>query len=90
MKRASRHKDVEFAVDDASGHERVFKTAAEAAAFAIALAVSDGEGHAINVLVHSEAGARWYRGTGDWDEDDLEASVFERIIVKAEAIGHVW
>jgi len=56
------HKDVEFAVDDASGNERVFKTTDEAAGFAVSLALSDGRPHNIDVLVWSAAGAKWYGG----------------------------
>ena len=50
-------KDVEFAVEDGGGHERIFKTFDEAAGFAISLAASDGHAHNIDVLVWSEAGA---------------------------------
>lgn len=35
-------KDVEFAVDDASGAQRTFKKFDEAAGFAVSLAASDG------------------------------------------------
>ncbi len=89
---ARTHKDVEYAVDDASGHERIFKTPDEAAAFAVSLAMSDGRVHNLDVLVFSREGARWYRGSSDGEEeydDDPEASVFERIEIRANSVGRV-
>lgn len=86
------HKDVEYAVNDRSGHQHTFKTPQDASAFAIAIAVSDGNPVNIDVLVWSRAGAKAYRGSGDGEEEydeDPDASVFERIIVRAEAIGRV-
>lgn len=92
MARAKTHKDVEYAVEDASGRERIFKTPDEAAGFAVSLALSDGRPHHIDVLVYSEEGAEWYRGSSDGvDEynEDPEASVFERIEIRAESQGRV-
>lgn len=85
------HKDVEFAVDDASGNERVFRTWDEAAGFALALAASGKPDVALNVLVWSEAGARAYAGDDGVEQyrEDPEASVFERILVNASDQGHV-
>jgi len=93
MARAATHQDVEYAVDDASGKERIFKTPGEASAFAISLSMSRG-GTPINidVLVWSPAGAKWYRGSSDGVEEykeDPDAAVFERIVIKAESIGRV-
>lgn len=85
------HKDVDYAVDDASGRERVFKTADEAAGFAVSMALSDGREHDINVLVHSAAGARFVGGddaVAEYEEDP-ETSVFERITVRAESKGRI-
>ena len=79
-------------VDDASGRPRYFKSSNEAAGFAISLAMSHGRSVNIDVLVHSPAGARWYRGTSEGvDEynEDPDASVFDRIVVSAESIGRV-
>ena len=59
---------------------------------AVSLAMSDGRPHHIDVLVHSAAGARWYRGSSDGEEEyeeDPEASVFERIEVRADSQGRV-
>jgi len=87
-----RHKDVEFAVDDASGRERIFKTFDDAVGFAAALAASDGREHNVDVLVHSEAGARFVGGDDAVEQyrEDPDASVHERIAIRAESKGRVY
>ena len=91
MARKRTHKDVEFSVDDASGNERMFKTFDEAAGFAVTLGVSDGSEHDVDVLIYSKAGARWYGG--EWAveeyESDPDASVSDRVTVRAEGVGRV-
>lgn len=85
------HKDVEFAVDDASGRQRTFRTWDEAAGFALAMAASRGETVNLDVIVWSRSGARAYGGddaVAQYDEDP-EASVFERIEVRANDVGRV-
>lgn len=92
MARSQTHADVEYAVDDASGRQRTFKSSNEAAGFAVSLAMSHGRPVNLDVLVHSPAGARWYRGSSDGVseyEEDPEASVFDRIVVTAESTGRV-
>ena len=92
MARPQTHKDVEYAVDDASGRQRIFRSSNEAAGFAISLAMSHGSAVNLDVLVHSPAGARWYRGSPEGAaeyEDDPDASVFDRIVVNAESLGRV-
>ena len=91
MARPQTHKDVEYAVDDASGRQRTFKSSNEAAGFAISLAMSHGRSVNLDVLVHSPAGARWYRGPDGVTEyeEDPDASVFDRIVVSAESTGRV-
>jgi len=89
--RSATHKDVEYAVEDGSGKERIFKTPDEAAGFAVSMALS-GRPAYIDVLIWSRAGAVWYRGSddgGDEYDEDPEASIFERIRVKAESEGRV-
>ena len=91
------HKDVEFAVNDAQGHERIFKTFNEAAGFAITMSGSGssreerGESH-IDVLIHSVSGARWWGGDYAVEEykSDPDASVSDRITVRAEHVGRVY
>lgn len=91
MARTKTHKDVEYAVSDASGRERIFRTFDEAAGFAVSLALSDGRPHYIDVLIYSEKGAEWYGGSEATDEyrEDPEASVFERIEVRTTSLGRV-
>jgi hypothetical protein len=88
--RRRRHPGVEFAVDGADG-QHVFKTFDEAAAFAVGVAASNGRRTNLDVLVYSPAGAKWWRGddgVADY-KDDPEASVFERIVVRADSEGRV-
>jgi len=92
MARAKTHKDVDFSVDDASGSERIFKTFDEAAGFAVSLAASDGREHNVDVLIWSKAGARFYGGDYGVEqyEEDPEASVHERVVIRAESIKRVY
>ena len=71
--------DVEYAVDDCSGQERIFKDPKEAQAFAISVAIARGEAN-LDVLVWSAAGALAYGGSDAVEayREDPEASVFER------------
>jgi hypothetical protein len=87
---AKTHKDVEFAVDDTSGEERVFKSFDEAAVFALIVAKSRGESK-LDILVHSTWGARWLGGDDAVKayKEDPDASVFERYEIKVNAIGRV-
>jgi hypothetical protein len=89
-KREETHPDVEYAVDDASGKERVFKTFDEAAGFALSMAVSRGETD-LDVLIWSEEGAEWYGGSDAVEQynEDPEASVFERFEIRVNAVGRV-
>lgn len=84
------HPDVEYAVDDVSGDEHVFKTFDEAASYALTMAASTGESH-LDVLIWSEKGAEWYGGDDALDQynEDPEASVFERFEIKVNSVGRV-
>ena len=88
---ARRHKDIEFSVEDASGHERIFHTWDEACGFAVVLAVSDGEPHNVDVLIYSEAGARAWGGDDAVEQyrDDPDASVSQRIEIRADDQGRI-
>ncbi len=90
-RRLARMKDVEFAVDDAKGDQRIFYTFAEAAGFAVTIAACTGQDSHLDVLVHSPEGAKAYGGDDGVDRywEDPEASVFERLVIKADAIGRV-
>lgn len=92
MPRNRIHRDVEFQVENLfSEAEAVFDTFDEAAGFAVAAAAGKGQPVTIDVVIWSKAGARWYGG--DWAvevyEEDPEASVFERIEVKAYSKGRI-
>lgn len=84
------HKDIEFAVDDASGQQRIFKTWDEASGFAMSLAAS-GRTVNLDVLAYSRAGARAFMGDegAEMYDEDPDASVFERLQVKVNAQGRV-
>ena len=85
MKRRKSHKDVEFQID-----QKTFKTFAEACEHAVILAVM-GSNVTIDVIVWTASGARWWGGAEAVMQyrDDPEASVFERIVVKADSKGRV-
>lgn len=85
------HKDVEYAVEDGSGQERIFRTPDEAAGFAVSMGMSGKSPVYIDVLIYSRAGARHYGGdyaVEQYDEDP-EASVSDRIRITAESEGRV-
>jgi hypothetical protein len=90
LMRAKVHKDVEYAVDDASGDERIFGSWDEAAGFALSIAAMRGQS-TVDVLVYSEAGARFSGGDDAVEEylEDPEASVFRRIEVSVNDQGRV-
>jgi hypothetical protein len=85
------HRDVEFAIDDESGDERIFRSFDEAAGFAVGLAVSTGKRIHLDVLVYSRDGAGWWGGEdGEHTyDDDPDASVFERLVIEARSDGAV-
>lgn len=79
-------KDVSFEVGD-----KLFETFNEAAGHAVSLAASGKEDVSIDVLIYSEDGAREWGGDSAVEDywQDPDASVSERIIVRAESIGRV-
>lgn len=85
------HKDVEYAVDDASGNERIFKTFDEAAGFAISVGASGKSPVNLDVLVSSEAGAKHVAGSEGVERyrEDPDASVFDRLEISVNYVGHV-
>ena len=85
------HLDVEFQVTGPGGRDVVFHTFDEAAAFAVRTSVGDGTWTGIYVVVRSEAGARWYGGELAVEQyrSDPEASVFEKLNVKAVSEGMI-
>ena len=85
------HKDVEYAVDDASGQQRTFRTFDDAAGFAVAVAASGKPDVNLDVLIWSKAGARFYGGDDAVEQykEDPEASVFERLEIRVNYVGRV-
>ena len=90
MAKRKSHKDVEFTVDVSSTKEEVFKTWDEAAAFAVTRAAS-GSKTRLNVLIFSEAGARWYGGSDAVMQyrEDPDASVYEAFEIKVNPLGRI-
>jgi hypothetical protein len=86
------HKDLEFAVDATSGQQRIFKKFAEACVYAVGLAATNGRPCNIDVLAHSVGAARAWSGDFGVEEyrADPDASVFERIEIKADSKGRVY
>jgi len=92
MARPATHPDVEYAVDDIDGSERIFKTFDEAVNFAFGMALYNRDAKAnIDVLIWSEEGAEWYGGDDAVEQynEDPEASVFERFEISVNAVGRV-
>jgi hypothetical protein len=89
--RRRRSPNVEFAVDDSQGYERVFKTFDEAAGFALSMGISGQSPVNLDVLIWSEKGALWYGGSDAVERyrEDPEASVFERFKIKVNNVGMV-
>ena len=85
------HPQVEYAVNDASGKERTFKTFDEAAGFAVGVALSGRDHVYVDVLIFDKSGARFYGGyeAVEQYEEDPEASVFERFEISGNAVGRV-
>ena len=85
-----RHKDLEYAVNDASGKQRIFKTWDAAAGFATSLAAS-GRDVNLDVLTWSVAGARAFMGSEGVEmyREDPDASVFMRIRISAGNQGRI-
>jgi len=81
-------KDVDFAVNNAAGNERIFETFDEAAGFAVGLAASGRENVYIDILCWSRAGAKSVGLAEDYDEDP-DASVTQRIEVSVNVVGRV-
>jgi len=83
-------KDYEFAVDDASGREHVFKDLNEASAFAIQVALATGKAD-LDMLAYSEDGAEFLLGEEGIESylEDPEASVLRRYEIKVNDMGRV-
>jgi hypothetical protein len=86
MARALSHKDVEFHTGDI-----VSTVWEEAVSQAVFDALSQGKDVELDVVIWSEAGARWYGGDDAVEDykEDPGASVFDRIVIKASSRGRI-
>ena len=83
------HPQLEYAVDDASGHVvRHFKTFEEASGHAVALAASGKEGVKIDTLCWTREAAVFAGLEEEYDEDP-DASVTCRLEVSVNVVGRV-
>lgn len=85
------HKDVEYHVDHANGQTLITRNYNEAAGIAIGLSSASGRAVNLDVVVWSRAGARTVfgdDGAAQYDEDP-DASVFQRIVVRADNQGRI-
>lgn len=91
MAKKDSHPDVEFMVLGNQGREMFFKRFDEAAAFAFIGALQDGVWRNLSVLIHSEAGARWWGGADAVEQyrSDPDASVFKQLAVKVDDRGMI-
>ena len=84
--------NLEYAVNDASGTQRIFKTFGKAAELAVAMSASHG-GTPVNVdvLCWTRGAAVAYGGdvSGEIYDEDPEASVHDRIVIRAESQGRI-
>jgi len=87
------HKDVEFHIERPDGGfgSHTFHKFEHAAVSAIAQSASSGKPITIDVVVYSRAGANAWQGPHGVEvyNEDPDASVHERIIVRAESLGRI-
>jgi len=83
-------KTPEYHVDKPDGTTAIFKSPAEAAQLAVAIGLSGRVAH-IDVICWSEDAARAYGGDDAVEQyqEDPDASVFERIVIRAESQGRI-
>lgn len=90
--RAKTHKDVEFHVTEADGGGAMYyKRFDEACSIAVGASASQGRAYVVDVIVYSASGARWWGGAAAVESyrEDPDASVFERIKIRADNQGRV-
>jgi len=87
----ARHKDLEFAVDNAAGEEVIFRSFEQAVSFAVGLSISQGKDVNVDVLAWSPSAARAWAGDEGAESyrEDPAASVFQRIRIRADDQGRV-
>ena len=91
MPKQSHHKDLEFQLEDAGGTTRTFKSFDEACGLAVSISASTGKEVEVNVLAWSKGAAKAWAGDYGIEqyEEDPEASVHDRIVIRAESQGRI-
>lgn len=84
-------KDLEFHVDYPNGTSLVSPSFHKAASAAVSIACSNGQPVNIDVIALSQKGAKLWAGQDGVESynEDPDASVFDRIVVKAESLGRI-
>ena len=86
-------KDLEFHVQPESGMipTKIFSSFEEASGAAIAIAISTGSTVVIDVVVWSKTAAKAWAGDHGVEvyKEDPEASIHERLVVKATSLGRI-
>jgi len=84
------HKDLEFQINDSSCRS-TFDTYEEAVKAAVSISIRTGHAVNVDVLAWSIVAARAWNGSEGCDvyKEDPDASVHERIVIKAESLGRV-
>ena len=92
MAHLKRHRDVEFVVHSPRniGSPTTFTTFRDALEKAVYMSYGIGPMF-VDVLIYSEAGAQWFAGDDGVAvyHEDPDASVFERIEIKANSLGRI-
>jgi hypothetical protein len=91
MRSKGRHKDVDFEVSAGEKTQHT-KDWSEAVLLAVAFSASrGGEEAVVDVVVHSKAGAKHWLGDDGVEqyEEDPEASVFQRVSIRAVDKGRI-
>jgi len=85
------HKDLEFHVEDAGGKTQYFKSWPKALELAAAVSASTGRAVNVDVVAWSREAARKWAGDAGVEvfEEDPEASVHERLVVRVESQGRI-
>lgn len=90
MAKRTTHRHLEFAVDGPDGQD-TFRAWRDAIAFAVERAASTGTDVHVDVLAWTEGAARFWGGDAAVESyrEDPEASVTERITIRANVVGRV-
>jgi len=84
-------KDLEFHVDKPNGTTAVLASFDKACGLAAGISASNGQPVNVDVIVYSRAAARAWGGDTAVEVyvEDPDASVHERIVIRAESLGRI-